>query len=44
VPLKFISGNSIGRGCSTQPVSSCRGARFMGMRATWPAQRRTRLW
>ena len=41
---KFISGNPIGRGCATQPVSSCHGARFMGMRATWPAQRRTRLW
>jgi hypothetical protein len=24
-------------------VSSCRGAKFMDMRATWPAQRRTRL-
>ena len=41
---KFISGHPIGRGCATQPVSSCRGARLMGMRATWPAQRRTRLW
>ena len=41
---KFISGRPIGRGCATRPVSSCRGARLMGMRATWPAQRRTRLW
>jgi hypothetical protein len=34
----------IGRGCATQPVNSCRGARLTGMRAAWPAQRRTRLW
>jgi hypothetical protein len=30
---KFISGNPIGRGCATKPVSSCRGARLMGVRA-----------
>jgi hypothetical protein len=41
---KFISGHPIGRGCATQPVSNCRGTRFMGMRATWPDQRRTQLW
>ena len=41
---KFISGHPIGRGCATQPASSCRGARLMGMRVTWPAQRRTLLW
>jgi hypothetical protein len=41
---KYISGHPIGRGCATQPVSSCRGAWFMGMRATWQAQQRTRLW
>jgi hypothetical protein len=37
---KFISGNPIGRGCATQPMSSCRGALLMSMRsmrATWPA-------
>jgi hypothetical protein len=31
------SGHPNGRGCATQPVSSCRGARLMGMRAAWPA-------
>ena len=41
---KFISGNPIGCGCATQPVSSCCGARLMGVRAAWPAQERTRLW
>jgi hypothetical protein len=35
----FISGQPIGRGCTTQPVSSCRGARLMGIRATWRAER-----
>jgi hypothetical protein len=44
VRLKFISGHPIGHGCATQPVGSCRGARLMGMGATWPNQRRTRLW
>jgi hypothetical protein len=34
---KFISWHPIGCGCATQPVNSCRGARFMGMRAAWPA-------
>ena len=24
--------------CATQPVSNCRGARVIGIRATWPAQ------
>jgi hypothetical protein len=41
---KFISGSKIVRGCATQPVSSCRDARLTGMRATWPAQRKARLW
>ena len=41
---KVISGHLIGRECATQPVSSCRGARIMGIRATWPAQRGIRLW
>ena len=40
---QVICGHPTGRGCATHPVSSCRGARLMGMRATWPAQRRTRL-
>jgi hypothetical protein len=36
------SGQSIGREFDIQPVSNCRGgARLMGIRATWPAQRRT---
>ena len=30
---KFISGNPIGRGCATKPVSSCRVARLIGVRA-----------
>jgi hypothetical protein len=38
---KYISGHPIGRKCATKPVSSCRGARIMGMRAAWPAQRGT---
>jgi hypothetical protein len=41
---KFISGHPIERGCATKPVSSCRGARIMGMHAARPAQRRTWLW
>ena len=42
-PAQIICGQPIGRECDTQPVSNCRGARLMGIRATWPAQRRTRL-
>jgi hypothetical protein len=41
---KFIFGHLIGRVCTTQPVSSCRGAQLMGMRAAWPVQRKKRLW
>jgi hypothetical protein len=41
---KFMSESLIGRGCTTQPVSSYRGARLKDMSATWPVQRRTRLW
>ena len=41
---KFITWSPIGRGCATQPVCSCRGARLMGMRATWLAQQMIRLW
>jgi hypothetical protein len=40
---KVIRGQPIGRECDTQPVSNCRGVRLMGMRATWPAQRRIRV-
>jgi len=36
---QVICGQPIGRECDTQPVSNCRGARLMGIRATWPAQR-----
>ena len=38
-----ISGHPFGLECATQPVSNCRGARVIGIRATWPAQRRIRL-
>jgi len=38
-----ICGQPIGRECATKLVSSCRGARLLGIRATWPAQRRIRL-
>ena len=34
---KSIYWHPICRGCATQPVSSCRSARFMAIRATWPA-------
>jgi len=37
---QVIRGKSIGRECDTQPVSNCRGARLMGVRATWPAQKK----
>jgi hypothetical protein len=33
-----ISGHPFGLECATQPVSNCRGARVIGIRATWPAQ------
>ena len=33
-PLIIICGHPIGRGCATHPVSSCRGVRLMGIRAT----------
>ena len=36
-----ICGQPVGRECATQLVSNCRGARLMGIRATWPAQRRS---
>ena len=36
---QVICGQPIGRECDTKPVSNCRGARLMGVRATWPAQR-----
>jgi hypothetical protein len=32
--------DSIDRGCAAQPVNSCRGARLMGMREKWSAQRK----
>jgi hypothetical protein len=31
---KFISGHPAESGCATKPVSSCRGARLMDIRAT----------
>jgi hypothetical protein len=43
---KVICGQPIGREFDTQPVSNCRGARLMGpmgIRVTWPAQRRIQL-
>ena len=36
-----ICGQPTGRECASQLVSNCRGARLMGIRATWPAQRRS---
>jgi len=33
-----ICGQPAGRECATQLVNNCRGARLMGIRATWPAQ------
>jgi len=39
---RVICGQPIGRECDTQPGSNCRGAQLMGIRATWPAQRRIR--
>ena len=41
--VQVICGQPIDRECDTQPVSKCRSARLMGMRATWPAQRRIQL-
>ena len=37
-----ISGHPFCLECATQPVSNCRGARVIGIRATWPAPRRIR--
>ena len=31
---QVICGHQTGRGCTAHPVSSCRGARLMGMRIT----------
>ena len=33
-----ISGHPFGLEFATQPVNNCRGARVIGIRATWPAQ------
>ena len=33
-----ISGHPFVLECATQPVSNCRGARVIGIRATWPSQ------
>ena len=38
-----IWGAPTGRGLRTQPVSNMRGVLVMGMRATWPAQRKGSL-
>jgi len=40
---QVICGQPAGRECATQLLSNCRGARLMGIHATWPAQRRYRL-
>ena len=36
-----ICGQPTGRECATPLANNCRGARLMGIRATWPAQRRS---